>query len=128
MALNLHVVRPQRMLVDEKMPFTWRSDRPARIGVLPKSATSDSQTQWFELPAFYLCHTVNAWQEPDSGLIRVFGVCIETSMVDLDWASFEGTFPEELRPRLSEIVLDPKTGDARRGGGGPGCWRNVNDR
>lgn len=68
------------------------------------------QNARYELsPAFYLCHTVNAWEEPN-GQIRIYAICIETSMVDLDWARFDGTFPEALRPRLCEIVLDPATG------------------
>lgn len=67
----------------------------------------------FELPAFYLAHSINAWSDPD-GCVHLVGNCIETSMVDLDWARRDGSFPHDLRPLLHEVLLDLRSGKATR--------------
>ncbi len=67
----------------------------------------------FELPAFYLAHSINAWSDPD-GCVHLVGNCIETSMVDLDWARRDGSFPHDLRPLLHEVLLDQRSGKATR--------------
>jgi hypothetical protein len=68
----------------------------------------------FELPAFYLAHSINAWYDPLDGCVHLLGNCIETSMVDLDWARRDGTFPDDLRPLLHDVVLEPGSGRASR--------------
>ncbi len=52
----------------------YKPELPARVGLLPHSATSDSEARWFELPSFMCFHTANAWEE--GGKLRLFACCM----------------------------------------------------
>ncbi|CAI5479820.1 unnamed protein product [Closterium sp. Yama58-4] len=54
-------------VINNKMPFLWNPDRPARFGVLPRYAESEGEMRWFELPPLFIFHTVNAWEEQTEG-------------------------------------------------------------
>lgn len=47
-----------------KRRVAFDADRPARFGVIPRHGEADA-IQWFEVPACYIFHTVNAWEEGD---------------------------------------------------------------
>ena len=54
-------------------------DRPSRIGVLPRHGKGDA-IRWFEASAFYMYHTINAWEEGDK--IILIGCRIEHPLAD----------------------------------------------
>ena len=49
----------------------WQFDaeRGARVGLLPRGTEDGRDVRWFELPALFIWHTVNAWQEGGSVLL-----------------------------------------------------------
>ena len=49
------------------MPFVWEGGRAARFGILPRYASSEAEMQWFELPALFIFHVANAWEEEAAG-------------------------------------------------------------
>ena len=52
------------------LPFHWRNDMPARIGVLPRQATSD-EVQWIKIDPCFVYHALNAY---DDGQEIIFDV------------------------------------------------------
>jgi carotenoid cleavage dioxygenase len=46
------------------MPFEFQANRPARFGILPRFG-DNSSVRWFELPACWVWHTLNAYEEGD---------------------------------------------------------------
>jgi len=44
------------------LPFRWHDDVPARLGILPREATSD-QTQWIEIDPCFVYHPLNAYDD-----------------------------------------------------------------
>ena len=50
--------------------FDFVPGRAARFGVLPRSTEDGRDVRWFELPALYIFHTVNAWQERDAVVLH----------------------------------------------------------
>ncbi|RVW78648.1 9-cis-epoxycarotenoid dioxygenase NCED1, chloroplastic [Vitis vinifera] len=53
------------------MPVSAELDKVPRIGVLPRSASTDSKIRWFEAPGFNAMHALNAWEEGDEEIILV---------------------------------------------------------
>eukprot|EP00775_Hariotina_reticulata_P011168 gene11168-11318_t len=60
---------------------------------------------WYELPAFYVFHIANAWED-EQGRVRMFAC--QAPRVDLNAMVFN----EELGSRLTEYVVDPQLGTA----------------
>ncbi|CAI7768680.1 unnamed protein product [Closterium sp. NIES-54] len=61
--LDLPLEFAPKEIVKGRMPFLWNPDRPARFGILPRYAESEAELRWFELPALFIFHTGNAWEE-----------------------------------------------------------------
>ncbi|XP_031503109.1 zeaxanthin 7,8(7',8')-cleavage dioxygenase, chromoplastic-like [Nymphaea colorata] len=57
------VMKPLDMLTGEGPPVGYDAGKVARIGVIPRYATDDSEMKWIEVPGFNFVHTVNAWDE-----------------------------------------------------------------
>jgi len=38
------------MVKQNSLPIVWFKDRPSRIGLVPKDATSQTEIKWFEMP------------------------------------------------------------------------------
>ena len=83
------------------IPFRWRDDVPARLGVLPRDAESDVTT-WFEIDPCFVYHPLNAY---DDG-----------SNIVLDVVRHERTFVGGRLeggggpPRLERWRIDPDAG------------------
>lgn len=49
----------------EKAPYRWTPDYPARVGLRPLHA-EDAAILWFDAPASFVFHPLNAWDERDA--------------------------------------------------------------
>ena len=58
------------MVKHKNVPFRFVADHGSRIGLLPFSAMASSEMVWFDLPAFMVFHTANAWEDKD-GTVKV---------------------------------------------------------
>lgn len=47
-----------------KLAFAFEPDRPSRFGILPRHG-DNSNIRWFSLPACYVLHTLNAYEDGD---------------------------------------------------------------
>jgi len=52
----------------EPLPYLWRPDRPARLGVLPLMGGADDVV-WCETPHCFVFHPLNAFDLPDGRLV-----------------------------------------------------------
>lgn len=52
------------------VPFRWRDDVPARLGILPRDADSD-QTQWIEIDPCFVYHPLNAYDDGEAIVLDV---------------------------------------------------------
>jgi len=43
--------------------FAWEPELPVKIGVMRRDATGPDDVRWFEAPASYVFHPMNAWEE-----------------------------------------------------------------
>ncbi|KAL6321396.1 hypothetical protein AAG906_016494 [Vitis piasezkii] len=59
------------LMMFKGMPVSAELDKVPRIGVLPRSASTDSKIRWFEAPGFNAMHAINAWEEGDEEIILV---------------------------------------------------------
>lgn len=50
------------------LPYRWRPERPARVGVLPLDGAAD-EIVWCEAPHCYVFHPLNAYDLPDGRLV-----------------------------------------------------------
>lgn len=59
--------RPERLQRGEP-GFMFEMDTPSRFGILPRHA-DNSNIRWFEAPACYVWHTLNAYEDGDSVIL-----------------------------------------------------------
>ncbi|KAJ9507854.1 hypothetical protein QJQ45_021212 [Haematococcus lacustris] len=98
------VFDPQAMIKQNSLPIVYKSELPARLGLVPHGSSSPEDAQWFELPSFMAFHVANAWEE--GPLVKLY-VCA-MSQFDMGAKSYR----EELGSRLTEFTLDTRTGTA----------------
>lgn len=85
-------------------PVTFDNTKKSRFGILPKHALNSDDIIWVELPDTFCFHLWNAWEEPGSDEIRVFG----SGMSPPD--SIFNESEEDLESVLMEIRLNLRTG------------------
>ncbi|XIG80348.1 dioxygenase [Streptomyces sp. SGAir0957] len=52
------------------VPYGWNERHPMRLGLLPRAGGS---TRWFEIPAVYYSHTLNAYDQGDTVVMEYTG-------------------------------------------------------
>lgn len=83
------------LLLQGKTKVVFNADMPARIGVIPRFGT---QPRWFDAEAFYMYHTINAYEDGDE--IVLTGCHIENPIPGRKDNPFR-------RPRLGFLELHP---------------------
>lgn len=91
----------------------WQPQLGLRVMVLPKDALD--RPQWFELPAGFVFHVGNAWEDRD-GVIRLDCMRAEDAWHATTGlkALMRGSFRTEQFAQLTLIEIDPKRGRARQ--------------
>ncbi|HYA67633.1 MAG TPA: carotenoid oxygenase family protein [Acidimicrobiales bacterium] len=59
-----------RRLDEGSIPYSWNSDYPARIGVMPRQR-SGSEVRWFDVEPCYVYHPLNAYEDGDRIVLDV---------------------------------------------------------
>ncbi|CAI5991294.1 unnamed protein product [Closterium sp. NIES-64] len=107
--LDLPLEFAPKEIVKGKMPFLWNPDRPARFGILPRYAESEAELRWFELPALFIFHTGNAWEEQtEKGETEVVLIACRFDEMNLELEQME----EDKAARLYEFRFNMATGKA----------------
>lgn len=111
--LDLPMVWEVSKLREGKRRIRFDPHTPARIGVLPRDA-DDDQTRWFEIPACYVYHTINAYED---GSEIVLHACRVDNPLPRSREPTPSTRARleflELYPVLWEWRLDRATGQVR---------------
>jgi carotenoid cleavage dioxygenase len=81
----------------------WEPEHGARIGVLPRDATTD-EVRWTEVEPFYVFHFLNAHDDGDDVVVEG----CRTSSLPLSFG--EERLPEPVRPTLHGWRIDATTG------------------
>ncbi len=91
-----------------RLKTVFNRSMPSRIGVLPRHST---EPRWFETEAFYMYHTINAYEEDDA--IVLIGCRIESPMTDdhPDRAGRVGLGFLDIEPYLTRWRLDLTNGN-----------------
>lgn len=86
------------------LPFRWRDDVPARLGILSREATTD-ETQWIEIDPCFVYHPLNAYDDGEAIVLDV--VRHERTFVDGNLENSGGP------SRLERWHIDPAAGRMR---------------
>lgn len=97
----------QRMQRGEPL-MMFERDRPSRFGIIPRHGDSSS-IRWFESPACYIFHTLNAYEEGDEVVLVACRMNSTTVLMS------ENTQPDPDGniPRLHQWRFNLKTGTVR---------------
>ena len=90
-------------LAEGKRRVRFHADRPSRFGLLKRHAPG-SEVRWFEVPACYSYHTINAWEQTNAkgeAEVVLLACRIENPMPQLPVED------EPDVPRLAFLRLDP---------------------
>lgn len=120
--LDLPVVfQPQRH-PGHIFPYFWNSERAARVGLLPRDGDL-SRLAWFELPACFVFHIINAYETDDEKVI----VDVVRHPRSFDRHPL---WPDEGSPHLARWTLDRRRGilSERMLDERPGEFPRINDR
>ena len=80
------------------LPFRWRPDNGARVGLLPRAGTA-SDVVWIDVEPCFVYHPLNAFDDGDRVVI---------DLVVHDHAFAEDGEPLSDRPRLERWTIDPR--------------------
>lgn len=86
------------------LPYTWRDDYQARIGLLPMDGGAEDVV-WCEIDPCYIFHPLNAY-DTDDGRV-VFDAVRHPKMFDQNRLG-----PDEGKPSFDRWTLDPASGKA----------------
>ncbi|MDE2367900.1 MAG: carotenoid oxygenase family protein [Burkholderiales bacterium] len=94
--------------------YVWKPELGLRLLVVPKDGPD--KPRWFTLPAGFVFHVANAWEDADGSSLHLDLVrSDDASMVQDGFKSLmRGEFHGSSQPRLSLITLDLKSGTARQ--------------
>ncbi|MBT5192433.1 MAG: hypothetical protein HOM07_08800, partial [Rhodospirillaceae bacterium] len=96
--MDLPVAFDMAMAVSGKgLPFRWRDDMPARLGIMSREATSD-EVQWIKIDPCFVYHPLNAY---DDGDLIIFDV------VRHDRSFVKGQLEGGGDLRLERWTIDP---------------------
>ncbi len=103
--LNLPLTfSPERMQRGEP-PFMFERDRPSQFGILPRHG-DNTQIRWFEAPACYVFHTLNAFEDGEE-VVLIACRMAATSVLAGDTTPVD---PESDIPRLHRWRFNLRTG------------------
>ncbi len=70
--LDMPVVFDLGLAMSGTMPFEWREDYGARIGLLHRDAARrGQQPRWFDVDLCYVFHIMNAWESDDGNVVHL---------------------------------------------------------
>ena len=79
------------------LPYRWREDYQARIGVMPRAGTN-ADVKWFDVDPCYIFHPMNVWEDGDR---VVLDACRHPRMFAVDQLG-----PNEGPPTLNRWTFD----------------------
>ena len=86
-------------------PLMFESDKPSRFGIVPRHG-DNSNIRWFESPACYVFHTLNAYEEGDEVVLIACRMNSTNVLVSHDSASAK----DDSTPRLYQWRFNLNTG------------------
>jgi carotenoid cleavage dioxygenase len=90
---------------DDRIPYAWNPDYPARIGVMPREG-GNNDVRWFDIEPCYVYHPLNAYSEMRDGAeVLVLDVVRHGRMFDRDRRG-----PGESLPTLDRWTINLTTG------------------
>ena len=105
--LDFPLMWDPELLARGKTKVTFRTDMPARFGILGRHAEGDA-IKWFEAESCYMYHTINAWESGDE--IVLVGCRIENPLADDSGAVVPHIDVLRLEPFLHEWRFNLVTG------------------
>ena len=84
------------------LPYRWKPDYGARIGLLPREGSAED-VRWFDVEPCYVFHPLNAYDTPDGNV--VVDHVRHPKMFDTDLLG-----PNEGSPRLERWTIDTSSG------------------
>lgn len=82
-----------------RIPFRWRDDVPARLGIMPRRGHSEDVV-WIEIPPCYVYHPLNAYDDGD----RIVFDVVKHQRTFVDGAL---SIEDQAPPTLERWIIDP---------------------
>lgn len=108
--LDLPLVADGEKMVKGGFLFDFDETKEARLGVLPRYATNESQIRWFSIPMCFIFHNANAWEEGDEVVL----VCCRFDRIELENAIDVVTDQNYSKPYPFEFRINMSTGEVRQ--------------
>jgi len=113
-------IAPEKLLSGEK-PAAFESDKPSRIGVMPRYGKNDD-IKWFDVDTSWVFHVLNAYEEGDDVVLqacRTPGTNLTPSAQGEDWSEKSWRYGSIFHNRIYEWRLNMATGEVKEGIIGP---------
>jgi carotenoid cleavage dioxygenase-like enzyme len=94
--LDFPLMWDPELLARGKTKVAFRTDMPARFGILGRHAEGDA-IKWFEAESCYMYHTINAWESGDE--VVLVGCRIENPLAE--------SVGDEVVPNIDVLRLQP---------------------
>ena len=97
-------VRMDMITKGYSLPVGWNPEHPARIGLLPRSATDATSIIWCDVAPCFTFHPLNAYDDAEGNVVIDF--CRYEKLFDLDLL---GPFSLDAPPTLDRWTVNPTT-------------------
>lgn len=107
--MDLPLYFEPKAMIKGGLVLKFDKTKKSRFGILPRYAKSESGIKWFELPACYVLHNANAWEDGDEVVLY------SCRIPDLDLGILSGPLQETLQNYdnvLYEMHFNLKTGQS----------------
>ncbi|TPQ18134.1 carotenoid oxygenase family protein [Streptomyces sporangiiformans] len=71
------------------IPYAWKDEQPARIGVLPRGEDGAAQVRWFGIEPGSMLHAANAYED-DRGRVVLEGPAVDREGFERSWSWWVG--------------------------------------
>jgi 8'-apo-carotenoid 13,14-cleaving dioxygenase len=102
-------------LIGARLPYTWRPGRPARVGLLPRTAGAAAEPRWLPIDPCYVVDVVNAYDDGDRVVLDA-GWQARACTGSPDSPDSPGLLDSPgspAAPRVRRLTLDAGTGAVR---------------
>lgn len=103
---------PKNAIKNKHFIYHYEKDKPCRYGIIPRYSMNVDQIKWFDVPAHYVFHYVNSWEEiNDQGETIITMFAVVWNGIDMEFQEHEHFWTSTDGHYLKKFTFNLATGE-----------------